>query len=45
MNNNKQSEYLDIVDENNVSLGIARKRALVHQDSNWHRAVHISGCA
>lgn len=30
-----------MVDENNVPLGIARERYLVHKDGDWHHAVHI----
>lgn len=34
-------EYLDIVDENNVTTGDKKLRSLVHKDGYWHRTVHI----
>jgi 8-oxo-dGTP diphosphatase len=34
-------EYFDIVDENNVPLGITKERSLVHKDGDWHHSVHI----
>jgi len=35
------TEYLDIVDENNVPIGEKRLRTEVHAQGLWHRVVHI----
>lgn len=35
------NEELEILDENNISLGFSKKRALVHKDGDWHKSVHI----
>lgn len=34
-------EYFDLVDEHNKPTGEQKHRKLVHQDGDWHRAVHI----
>eukprot|EP00892_Ulva_mutabilis_P002966 jgi/Ulvmu1/12670/UM094_0026.1 len=34
-------EYFDIVDEDNKAIGERKHRKLVHQDGDWHRAVHV----
>jgi 8-oxo-dGTP pyrophosphatase MutT (NUDIX family) len=34
-------EYFDIYDENNLPLGEAKPRSVVHQTGAWHRSVHI----
>ncbi len=34
-------ELLDITDEHNNPLGIAKPRSLVHKDGDWHRTVHV----
>lgn len=34
-------ELLDIYDENNRPLGVAKPRSVVHQDGSWHKTVHI----
>lgn len=35
------AELFDIVDSDGNALGFARKRADVHRDGDWHRAVHV----
>lgn len=35
------SEFIDIVDENNIPLNITKERSLVHRDGDWHNTVHI----
>lgn len=34
-------EYFDILDENGNLTGTKKERSKVHQDGDWHRAVHI----
>ena len=37
----KELELLDVVDEAGNPTGVARERALVHQNGDWHRTCHI----
>ena len=34
-------ELFDVVTEDGESTGITKERARVHQDGDWHRAVHV----
>ena len=34
-------EYLDIVDENDVPIGIIKEKQQAHEDGDYHRTAHI----
>lgn len=36
-----QDELLDVLDEQGLPTGEAKARGRVHQDGDWHRAIHI----
>ncbi|MCA9833010.1 MAG: NUDIX domain-containing protein [Thermomicrobiales bacterium] len=35
------NEYFDVVTEDGQPTGVAKRRADVHRDGDWHRAVHV----
>lgn len=35
------NEYFDVVTEDGEPTGVAKRRADVHRDGDWHRAVHV----
>jgi isopentenyldiphosphate isomerase len=34
-------EIVDVLDENGIPTGLAKPRAFVHRDGDWHRTVHV----
>ena len=36
-----QDELLDVLDEHGEPTGVTKARAKVHEDGDWHRAIHI----
>jgi len=37
-------ELFDIVDADGIPTGVTKRRAVVHRDGDWHRAVHVWIC-
>lgn len=35
------NEYFDVVTEDGEPTGVAKRRADVHRDGDWHRAIHV----